>query len=489
MHKNQTSKIATISEKKMSQIIFSAFFLIISLLSFSAYKLKEEIDVTPVGTSVYVYQNLIQLAIPTTNLDCGYFQNLLSMFDIAYQEINGLSSASCLKSALDDKVAKINAIIKNGQCDSTSTGGSVGGPVSQSEQEHWEGQLQGILLMSSQRGDTHTQHRLNPIYRTFGSYGRVESCNPNGNRFFWTDTTQNALFDVRQCDYLQQDVPQNFFGLLWIIDYTHRTFWQTSGLERNGDGSGEVTGVSSMVYIRSSAYDRSTAWGLDSDGKLYWANTSSTQWTAVSTSSPLTVVDINPNDGSVYGVSKDNRLFVSSGIGKAFSEITGLSVIYVRISGNGKIYAIDSAKGQLYLKTSIKANWQLLDGQSGFTYVDANNKDLIYAIKSDHSVFYKVGISGSWTKTTKVFRTLRVLDDNMVYGLGLGMDAATAGNYYYASGSINSGLFDSIRYGNTTWSNEAWPSCSFCAVQNAYVNLCGPSNYQAGFGTATAADS
>lgn len=95
----------------------TSFFIVALLFLSSAFKLKETIEVETFGTSD-TYQNLLQyvLPTPTTKVSCSYFENKIAEYDLAYQEIAGLSNSDCMKAIFDKMYSQLQQIINNASC-------------------------------------------------------------------------------------------------------------------------------------------------------------------------------------------------------------------------------------------------------------------------------------------------------------------------------------------------------------------------------------
>ena len=364
-----------------SNILFLIFLVFISSKSL---KFQEE------GTSsVYVYQNLILYAIPTTPQNCGYFQSMLSLYDIAYKEIKGLSNEACLKAIFDTATNKINSVIKNSQCiaDSSSSSNSFGGsggsgsgspPVQPSNTPPL-----GISWMIGMTNTDHSMATNDTVSRWYGYY-----------------------LDTRYVD----KVPQDIFGLSYFIDY-NRNVYKSVG---NCDCRTKIPGAL-LSYLRVGASD-STVWGIDSNRSVYYLKDNAPNFIQV-TGITLRYLDVNPKDGSVWGINDKYQVYFSSGIGGAFTEITGLAAKFLRVISNGNVFAI-SLDGSAYFKANSAAAWQLLDGPKGLTFIDVNNNGRIFAIRDNHSVFSKEYISGKWVDEGIKITTLRVVDDGTVWAIG-----------------------------------------------------------------------
>ena len=147
-------------------------------------------------------------------------------------------------------------------------------------------------------------------------------------------------------------------------------------------------------------------------------------------------VEVSAKDGSVYAVKNDLTLWFTTGVNQGWSQITGYSVKFVRVISNGNIFAIASNDGSVIFKASNTAPWQVLDGQSSFNFIDVNNQGLIYGIKVDNTVWKRDYITGTWVQEgSNKFSTLRVLDDNSVFAVGVKDYDGANGKLYYNGGS------------------------------------------------------
>jgi len=188
-------------------------------------------------------------------------------------------------------------------------------------------------------------------------------------------------------------------------------------------------------YLRISPFDL-RVWAIDANQYVYSISQTGIVWTKENSNIQVTVLDVSASDGSVYGVKADNTLWYTSGVNNGWNQIMGYSVKYIRVISNGNIFALTSNNGSVIFRANITDSWQVLSGQSSFTFIDVNNKGLILGIKSDNSVWRRDYIAGTWNpESTMKFSTLRVLDDNSIFAVGVKNYDGANGLLYYNNGS------------------------------------------------------
>ena len=383
---------------KFSTILFLIFLIFLSVHS---KKLKEQQPTELVqssATPVYVYQNLIQYVVPTTTQSCTFFQNKIAEYNIAYTEIQSLSTAACFKAIFDTSVAQINAIINGGQC-------TAAGPAQPS-----------VSVPSG-------------VSQIWGINGADYIWTINGPSGSWV----NIPGGLRYLDRL----PQANGGLIYGIN-------SGGGIYRMDGTSGSWQNIpGGLSYLRISAFDK-TVWGINSGQAIYWVKDGTTAWTNVP--GALKYLDIATADGAVWGANANQDVYYISGVSGSWVNIPGLKTAYLRVISNGYVFALASADGSIYYRPdqASSSTWQQLSGgQNGFTFFDINNNGRIFALKADHSVWSREYIGGSWASVSgQTLLTLRVQDDGTVWGLGVT-------NY-------GDGLNDNVYYrnaANTAWTN------------------------------------
>lgn len=342
------------------------------------------------------------------------------MYDIAYAEIQGLSTESCYKPIFDEAVNQINFILNNGGCvkdESTSTPvvrPSVAVPAG-------ETQMWGI-----NNGDA--------IWTRAGSAGAWQS---GGGALRYLDR-----------------LPQSNGGLIWGVNSAQNIYY------KDGINGGWVYVSGALVFLRISAFDK-TVWGINQNYQVYSlipSDVSKAAWYNYP-GIKLKYLDVSPKDGSVYGISTDYRLYISAGAGQSWNEAVGMKVRFLRVISNGNVFAIGQSDRKVYFKNTQSDSWVVLDGESGFVFIDVSNNGHVYAIKSDGTTYFHDYVEGSWVNCNMKLSTLRVLDDGSVWGL----------SYKDYGDQYNSLIY--FRQSSTSgWTN----------IAGGLVTLWGPYNVDAG---------
>lgn len=415
--------------------IFSNTIFILSLLALSAFSYQSGSEDSTVG----LYPSLLQFVVPTAKMNCSYISSLLNLYTQGYSEITGLSSASCIKSVFDTKVSQLQSILNNSQCvnDTVST-----------------------------TTTTTTTSTVPTVNRTCGD-DYVWVIDSNHAAWFrdpttgtWTETCTTAY----GCNipYYIERYPTCDGSYAWMIGPSSGPWWikgTTPTWSRPGGFSWN------FLFIRLSAYDMSI-WAITIANKLEYAKDNTATFADVSTPSGVSkikYIDISPKDGSCYAVSSDYRVFVTAAPNSNWNEITGLQVLNLRVIANGYIFAVGKDGYAYYKASSDSTAWTQLTGQSGFTFLDVNNAGRIYGITSDHTVYTREYIGGTWATTGKQMETIRVNDDGACWGIGYNDAGSSTGYVWMRNGTLASG--------------SSWSKVTVNGFSSAMA-LWGPSNHK-----------
>lgn len=414
----------------------------------SASKLKETIEVETFGAS-NTYQNLLQyvLPTPTTTVSCSYFQNKIAEYDLAYNEIDGLSSYQCLKSILDSMYSQLQQIVNNGSCaqDSSSTSNSSttdtikgasqpGNITTVGNESILTGLANDLRIVVFQNGSRKGRRQVDPVgtyfyvdrKMTFDGFMYLGIIGVSGS-----DTTWNGQVIL---SYITFYNPVNeAFGTSYMKSQLHLYELDSDRVPKADQAQ--------FNYVRIGPKDE-TLWGIDFNGYVYsMTGGFSTykdfvyRWVKESSEIQLAELDPSPKDGSVIGVKTDGSVWYTSGPNAGWTQIQGLVATHVRVISNGNVFGLGK-DGNIYFLSSYNSNWQVLSGQNGFIWFDVNNNGLLIAVKKgDYRAWTTNYVSQQWTDEKMHFHDVKVTDSNNIIGISLGTDSSmtAAGTYYLTS--------------------------------------------------------